>query len=233
MTGAWLTRRNVLGFAGAQLLPATALAAPALPAAVLPADLPVPKADRLVFDVYRNGSRIGRHHVDFHRNGAALRVVTKVNLNVSIVGIRLFHYKGHFIEHWHGGSFRSAASNIDDDGTKHVVKVKRVAHGVAISGNRIKSYVAPANALPLTYWNKQVLSGPMINMQTGHTDRPTVTKKGWFKWPAVPSGDVIAHEYKLTGSLHLAVYYDRAGTWSGLSFHHRGHITYRPVLNAS
>lgn len=228
MTGATLTRRSVLGFAGAQLLPAAALAAPARSAA-----LPVPKSDHLVFDVYRNGSRIGQHKVSFHRDGPALRVESHLELHVSVVGIRLFHYKGRFVEHWHDGTFRSATSDIDDDGTKHVVNVKRVAQGVAISGNHIKSYVAPADALPLTYWNKQVLSGPMINLLTGHTDRPTVTKKGWFKWPAVPSGDVIAREYKLTGSLKLAVYYDRAGTWSGLSFHHRGHITYRPVLDAS
>jgi hypothetical protein len=216
MTGAaaGITRRGLVGLAAAVALP-------------------VPKADRLAFDVYRNGSRIGRQVLTFHRSGPALTVETDVKLHVSVVGIRLFHYTGRIVEHWHGETFRSAESHINDNGTRHAVTAKREAQGIAVSGDRIKPYVAPPDALPLTYWNKQVLSGPMINLQTGHTDRPTVTAKGWFKWPAVPSGDVVAREYKLSGALKLAIYYDRAGRWSGLSFHHRGHITYRPVLDAS
>lgn len=215
MSGVMVTRRGLAGLAAA---------------AVLPASLPVPKANRLAFDVYRNGSRIGRQVVTFRRKGGVLTVTTKVDLHVSLVGIRVFHYRGRIVEHWRGDTFHSAESHINDDGTRHVVKARRVAQGIAISGDRVKSYTAPADALPLTYWNKGVLKGPMINMQTGHTDHPTVTTKGWFKWPAVPSGTVTAREYKLTGPLHLAIYYDRAGTWSGLSVHHRGHIVYRPVL---
>ena len=211
LSGIVLSRRGLVGLAAA-------------------VSLPVPKGDRLAFDVYRNGSRIGRQTVGFHRAGKALTVTTGVELKVSLLGSTLFRYHGRIVEHWRGGRFEAAESHLDDDGTRHVVMARRVAHGVAISGDRVKSYTAPADALPLTYWNKAVLEGPMINMQTGHTDNPTVTPGGWFKWPAVPSGAVTAREYRLTGALRLAIYYNRAGTWSGLSFHHRGHIVYRPVL---
>lgn len=191
--------------------------------------LPVPRDDLLVFDVYRNGSKIGEQRLRFRRIGTRLRVDNHVDLHVVLLGIRVFHYSAHIVEHWESNTFRKATSAVNDDGTKINLLVERVADGIAISGNRRSRYVAPANALPLTYWNKAMLDGPMINMQTGHTDTPDVTKKGWFRLPAEPSGMVTAEEFRLTGPIRLAVYYNRANTWSGLAFHHEGHITYRPV----
>lgn len=192
--------------------------------------LPVPKDDRLAFDVYRNASRIGWQHVRFRHAGDELRVDTHVDLHVSLLDVRVFHYRAHIVEHWRGNSFRKASSAVNDDGAKSTLLVERVSDGIAISGTRRKRYIAPPDALPLTYWNKAMLDGPMINMQTGYTDTPDITKEGWFRLPAEPAGAVTALKYRLTGPLHLAVYYNRANTWSGLAFHRDGHITYRPVL---
>lgn len=193
--------------------------------------LPVPKEDYLVFDVYRNGSRIGWQHVRFRQAGDWLRVDSRVALHVALLDVHVFHYHAHIVEHWRSNTFRSARSAVNDDGTKIDLSVERVSDGIAVSGNHCHRYIAPPDALPLTYWNKAMLDGPMINMQTGHADTPKITKEGWFRLPAEPSGAVTAMEYRLTGPLHFVVYYNRANIWSGLAFHHDGHITYRPVLD--
>lgn len=212
-------RRGMFGLAAALALP--------MPEALA---LPVPGGNRLSFDIYRNGGKIGEQRLVFSRTGDALTVDNHVDLHVSLLAIPVFHYSAHIVEHWRKGAFRKATSEVDNDGTKISLLVAREANGVAISGNRIKRHVAPANALPLTYWNKAMLKGPMINMQTGHADTPSIAKEGWFKLPAEPSGSVTAEQYKLTGPIRLSIYYDQADTWSGLAFHHKGHITYRPVL---
>lgn len=192
--------------------------------------LPVPQHDRLAFDVYRNGSKIGEQRLRFTRAGGRLRVDNHVALHVKLLAIPVFHYTAHIIEHWQDGAFHKASSVVDDDGRKIDLHLERRASGVAVSGNRVKPYVAPKDALPLTYWNKAMLDGPMINMQTGHTDTPDVTRVGWFKLQAEPSGTVTAAKYRLTGPIRLSVFYSPKGTWSGLDFERRGHITYRPVI---
>ena len=192
--------------------------------------LPIPRDDRLAFDIYRNGSHIGRQSLRFIREGDHLRVDNHAALKVGLVGIPLFTYRAQIVEHWQNGAFRAATSEIDDNGRKIRLSVERTASGVVIAGNRIARYTAPRDALPLTYWNKAMLNGPMINMQTGHTDRPTITRQGWFHLPAMPSGTVTAARYQLTGPIRLAVFYNQADTWSGLDFHHEGHVTYRPIL---
>ena len=192
--------------------------------------IPLPRGNRLSFDVFRNGSKVGEQHLRFIDAGDMLTVDNHVELKVGLLAIPLFRYTAHIVEHWRDEQFVSATSAIDDNGTPHQLFVERQTSGVVIQGNRTPRYVAAANALPLTYWNKAMLNGPMINMQTGHTDTPTIAKIGWFKLPALPGGTVTAKQYKLTGPIRLSVYYDQKNIWSGLAFDHKGHITYKPVL---
>ncbi|MGC9270525.1 DUF6134 family protein [Acidiphilium sp.] len=192
--------------------------------------LPLPRGDRLMFEVFRNGSKVGEQHLRFIRAGDMLTVDNYVELKVALLSIPVFRYAAHIVEHWRNNEFVSATSAVDDNGTQHQLIIEKQPGGVVIAGNDTPRYIAPPNALPLTYWNKAMLRGPMINMQTGHTDTPTITDRGWFKLPAAPSGTVTAQDYKLTGPIRLSVYYNQKNIWSGLAFDHKGHISYKPVI---
>lgn len=192
--------------------------------------LPLPGGDKLSFDVFRNGSKVGEQRLRFIHAGDILTVDNHVDLRVRLLDIPVFNYTAHIVEHWRDNAFVGATSVVDDNGTSHQLFIEKRSGGVVISGNKTPQYTAPANALPLTYWNKDILQGPMINMQTGHTDTPQIANIGWFKLPALPTGTVTAREYKLTGPIRLSVYYDQKNQWSGLAFDHKGHITYKPVL---
>jgi hypothetical protein len=194
------------------------------------AAIPLPSSNQLSFDILRNGSKVGEQHLRFIDAGDMLTVDNHAELKVGLLSIPLFHYTAHIVEHWRDNAFVSATSAINDDGTPHQLFVEKQPNGVVVEGNKTPRYTAPATALPLTYWNKAMLQGPMINMQTGHTDMPSIATVGWFKLPARPSGTVTAEQYKLTGPIRLSVYYNRKNTWSGLAFDHKGHISYQPVL---
>lgn len=213
------------------LLPLSTWAHRTMAAGTERAPLPVPPGNRLSFAVFRNGTRIGTQTLRFTKTDDTVRVDNHVGLQVKLLDVVVFTYQAAITEHWMQGAFASAHSTINANGTLHRVQVERRASDVAISGNRIKPYSAPANALPLTYWNKVLLHGPMINMQTGHTDQPTINDLGWFALPTLPSGTVRAQAYKLSGSLHLTIYYDQNNRWQGLAFDHSGHITYEPILS--
>jgi hypothetical protein len=120
--------------------------------------------------------------------------------------------------------------SVDDGGTRLKVAVRRAPDSVVIERTGKPAYRAPADALPFTHWNKAVIRGPLINMETGNTDHPHVTKLGWYRLPTLPTGSITAQRYRLTGSVHLSDYYDEQGIWAGLEFHHRGHIMYKKIV---
>jgi hypothetical protein len=225
-----MDRRQFIA-SSATILPMTALTSRAMAADTAIAAQAVPASKRLAFAVFRNGTRIGQQTLQFSENGDHLRIDNHVTLQVKLLDVVMFNYRAAITEQWAHGVFAAAQSVIDANGTLHHVQAARQINGVAIRGNLIKPYLAPSDALPLTYWNKASLKCPMINMQTGHTDRPTVTDLGWFALPTLPTGTVRAQAYKLSGSLHLTIYYDQQNRWQGLAFDHSGHITYEPIVS--
>ncbi len=192
--------------------------------------LPIPPSSALAFAVIRNGVKIGEQRLRFARNGAALTVHNHVELRVLFLAVPVFHYTMAVTEHWSGNNFVSAASQVNDDGKRLNVTVRREPDGVVIERTGKPAYRASSDALPFTHWNKAVIGGPLINMETGNTDHPHVAELGWYRLPTLPTGSITARRYRLTGPVRLSDYYDERGIWAGLEFHHRGHIVYKKIV---
>ncbi len=200
----------------------------ALPIAAA-ADLPVPAGGKMAFEVLRNGDKIGEHHLSFSGVGGDIDVTIDVALLVTIMGIGVFSYAAHGLESWRGGVFQSLQSRVNDNGNQLQVKAERTAGGYAVEGTHVPLYTAPPNMLPLTYWNKQMLDGTILNIQTAHTDKITVTRNGWNALPTAEGGSIVAQRFDITGKLHLSVWYDQNNTWSSTEFHVKGDETYRKI----
>jgi hypothetical protein len=151
-------------------------------------------------------------------------------LRVLVLSVTVFRYVMDVTESWSGDGFVGAAASVNDDGRHRQVVVRREPDAVLIERTGKPPHRAPPDALPFTHWNKAAMRGPMINMETGAIDHPHVAELGWYRLPTLPSGDVIARRYRLTGPVHLSDYYDRQGLWAGLEFHHRGHIFYKKIV---
>ena len=146
-----------------------------------------------------------------------------------MMGIGVFSYAAHAVESWRGGAFQSLRSQVNDNGTQLQVRADRTKNGYSVESTRVPLYTAPPNMLPLTYWNKQMLNGTILNIQTGHTDVVTVTPGVWNSLPTAEGGNILARRYDITGKLHLSVWYDQSNAWSGLEFHVKGDEAYRKI----
>ncbi|WP_284257956.1 DUF6134 family protein [Acidocella aquatica] len=225
--GATMQRRRFL--AGTAAL---AVAGPAL------ADgLPVPPGNSMAFRVLRNGAPIGEHHLNFSGNGDALVVDINIALLVTFAGIPLFRYGAAVREHWSGGVFQGLESQVNDNGTRLEVHARKVAAGYDVAGvnhnNPAKSYpeyTAPPNTMPLTYWNKAMLTGTLLNIQTAHCYPAVVNSPGWNNLPTAGQEVITAQRFDLTGKLHLSVWYDGFSQWSGLAFHISGNESYEKFI---
>lgn len=219
-------RRSFLAGAGGALLAGSALGDA----------LPVPPSEAIGFKVLRNGTPIGEHHLTFTQTGNELAVEIAVALDVYIAGIRFFHYTLAATERWSGGVFQSLDSKINNNGTQLEVHAHKIATGYDVIGinhthpeKSYPEYTTPPNTMPLTYWNKAMLNGTILNIQTAHSYPAIVSSPGWNKLPTANGGFIIAQRYDVTGKLHLTVWYDQSNQWSGLQFQINGTESYEKI----
>jgi hypothetical protein len=189
-----------------------------LAAAPARAALPVPAGDSLVFQVMRGGESIGEHRLDFSRDGDVLTVVVAVQLVVKFGPIPVFRYKHHNVERWQGDQFLGFDSETNDDGDQKHISAQRQADGIRVQGTGLDAYVAPAESLAATHWNRRQLDGPLINTQNGKLLRPTVADLGSETVALANGTPVTATHYALSGDVALDLWYDPTPRWTALRF---------------
>ena len=203
--------------------------------------LPVPPGGQMAFQVLRNGTPIGEHHLRFTRSGDELVVDINIALLVTFAGITVFRYGATVTERWSGGVFQSLESQVNDNGTQLEVHAHKTAAGYDVVGvnhtypaKSYPEYTAPPDSMPLTYWNKAMLNGTIINVQTAHCYPAIVNSAGWSKLPTAGTGAgngfIVAQRFDVTGKLHLSVWYDQFALWSGLAFHLGGDESYEKII---
>jgi len=202
----------MIGRRTAILAGAAALARPAAAA------LPVPPADKLAFAMIRHGNDIGRHVLTFERKADTLTVRVTVDAQVAFLSIPIVRYTSRVEEIWNGDTLVNLKGETNRNGTNQWMNAHRTADGLAVIGSGTQPYVAPVNALGITYWNKRQLEVPMIGMDDGMLQRPMVVFRGLEKIPLAGGGMVAANHYNLSGSFKADVWYDEANAWAGFSF---------------
>ena len=142
--------------------------------AVLACGLILPLAPRLAlaapknlsFAVFRNGSKIGEHHVNFTGDEANLTATTDATMTVKIGPVPVFKYHHHALEKHAGGVFASLETATTTNGKDEKVTAERNAGGVHMDCTYGKT-VLSADTNPMNHWNEQIFSGaPLFNPQT-------------------------------------------------------------------
>jgi hypothetical protein len=196
------------GLSAASAMTRTALASP----------LPVPPGGRLAFALIRHDDKIGTHTITFDQQGDALTIHIDVEVLVKFGPIPLVRYTHHNVEVWRDNRLDQLEATTDKNGTKLYVSAHRTDAGLSVVGSAAKTYIAPEDALPTTYWNKRLLRSPMIGTQDGMLVRPAVHDLGTDPVPLASGGRIPATRYSLRGDLDLDLWYDQTATWAGMEF---------------
>ena len=200
-----LSRRNVLAVTGAVLFAEPVLAA--LPDGT----------DALAFQISRNGSRIGTHTLHFQKMADGLSVNVAVEMVVRFGPIPVFRYNHNTIERWQAGQFVSLDSKTDYDGEPGFSAVRREGSDLVVEGSKVARYIAPADALPATHWNRAELSRPMINPENGTLLTPQISDRGMDGVQLASGTRILAHRYAWRGKDTLDLWYDDKDVWAGLT----------------
>ncbi len=202
-----LGRRGLLAAAGCAALVRPAVA------------LPVPTSGSISFRVLRNDSPIGKHVLTFSPSGNTLTVRVIVDIAVGFCPLTFFRYTHRAEERWEDGTVVSLDAETNDDGTVGRTMIRRVPEGYSVEGRTVPRYIAPANALPATHWNRRMLDGPMINTQTAELMRPVVTRLGPVRLAErAGAAGTEADHFTLRGDADLDTWYDARPDWVALRF---------------
>jgi Domain of unknown function (DUF6134) len=176
-----------------------------------------PGPSRLEFVVVRNGEDVGRHVIDFTRNGNSTSVRISTNVVVKIAFITVYRFEHQGIETWRGNHLVALRSQTNDDGTAHHLNVAMQGDHLEVAGDGPQRSVS-ATILPASLWNQGIVhQSTLLNTLDGTQMRVSVQDKGEDIVPAEGTR-IRAHHFTISGGLNRDVWFDANNTLVRVQF---------------
>lgn len=173
--------------------------------------------DRIYFDVHRNGKSVGYHEVSFVPSEGGLRVTAVFRLEVDFLVFKAYHFYYRSQSLWKDGCLVELSAEIDDDGRKTSVEVKRDGDILRIEGPTGEA-TAEFGLFPTDHWHPGVLrTSKVLNTIKGRVDNVTIVNEGKMAVPT-GSGERMSRHYRYTGDLQNEVWYDFQDRWVKMRF---------------
>ncbi len=166
-----------------------------------------PNKIQRVFDIMRDGSKIGTDVIEIDKLGDTTTVKFVTHISVVVLFVEAYHYDHSGVEIWTGGQFVSFKSRTDENGTKHSVAAMVVGDKFILTADG-KRQELPQVILPASLWNNDFVG----QTQLFDTDKGTimsikVTDLG--DEPILLGGaKVRAQHYKITGDFPRDIWLD-------------------------
>ena len=205
------------------LLPAIVVAALSLGSGAIPAvaatieDVRQLYGDRIEFGVYRGGSKVGDHIVQFDEVDEALRVQTSTNLAVSALFITVYRFEYESDALWQDGTLMSITARTNDGGTVSEIEAEAEGGSLTVTGPN-GTDEAPVGIYPTNHWNAGVIgSTRVLDTFTGRIADVDLASKG-REQVVTAHGTLDATRYQYSGAIDNEVWYDAEGRWVQMQF---------------
>lgn len=225
ISGPQFSRRGIIGAAvagfGCAALPQAAHAA-----------ISAAEADKktFIFDVLKDGARVGAHKLSITRQDTKMLVDVRVRVKVKVGFLTAFEYDHTDHEVWEGQRLVSLNAQTFNNGKKDFVTARPGEMGLIISSSS-GEFLAPEDVMSSSYWQfDTVRQNSLLNTQTGQLTDIRVDDRGRENL-SFHGYDIPARHFRLEGQkMHCDVWYGAGnGQWLGLAFTtHGSRITYIP-----
>jgi len=169
-----------------------------------------PPTGTITYDVWREGSKIGTHSVDFLRDGDKLTVRTKIRIEVKLLFVTIYRFEHDAEEDWVAGKLMRFTAKTDDNGTDRDVLLER--NGDQLKGHyNSEEALLPGDLIVGSLWNPATVDqSQLIEPTKGRAKAVTIVDRG-METLQVGSQSVQAHHYSITGDLRREVWYGPDG----------------------
>jgi len=189
------------------------LALPLLPAGMAQAAPTFPGAASATLDLYQGGKSIGQQTYTITGSQSAPTVRSVAAFSGRVLGFRV-KYDLETNEQWQGGKLQALNSKGQLRGQRFAMSAEKKGTALSVSDEKGRTYFANSGILPTSYWMSNFIEQrEVLDTQRGGLLRlnPKALGRGTFAGRDVRG-------WELGGDLPLTIYYDRSGTWSGMSF---------------
>jgi hypothetical protein len=196
-----------LGLLGLAIGPVAAQSVTPTPPAAQAAGSPAPATERHLFDVLRDGDKIGTESVEIDRDGDTTKVKFITHISVVVMFIQAYHFDHSATETWTGGRFVSYTSLTDDNGTKYDVSAVAKDDKIDLDIDGTHSEAAP-DLVPASWWSKDFVNRTdLLDSETGKPISVKVADLG--DEPIVRNGATVqARHYKVSGDVNRDLWFD-------------------------
>jgi hypothetical protein len=156
-----------------------------------------------VFDIIREGTKIGTNMVDIEHQNYTTKVKIKTDLLVKVMFIDAYRYEYSCNEIWKNGQLVTFKSRTNDNGTKHAIDVTSAPDKLSMDVDGKHSDL-PKMAGPASLWGKDLL-----------IHRVDAFEPDTGKRLAIKVTDVGDETLTINGVTHKAHHYKIADTLSG------------------
>jgi hypothetical protein len=166
--------------------------------------------ERMVFDVLRDGSKIGEHSLEFEREDDTLKVSVETAMTVTFAFVPVFRYEHKRIERWRGGELESLAGMTNDDGTEYEISIVRKEGHYSRTINGTEEEVAGPVTVD-SFWSKEQLTGGKLF--SAASDQVYRVRSDLMGTETIDAkGEAVeAEHYKLSGELDRDLWFSSAG----------------------
>ena len=150
------SRRHALALAGGGLVTM----------AMIPGARATPQST--LFNVFRKGSLIGTHAIDFAGTEAKLQVTSRLDLAVKVAFITAYRYEQTGEDVWENDVLVQTRIKTNDDGKDSLVVAEARDGKLAVTGETGNYDTALGAMTDLSFWNQAITRGrPVIDSQNG------------------------------------------------------------------
>ena len=202
-----IDRRTTLGLMGGGLALSVFGAGPVQAAPTFPGEA------KVTMDLFQGDKVIGQHAYEIIGSQAAPEVRTLAGFQGRLLGVRV-KYELSTVEKWQGGQLSQLRSKGELRGQPFEISAERQDDRLMVVNDRGRTVKADPGLLPTTYWMPNfVQQRQVLDTQRGRVLRiePVPLGVGSFRGRMVQGWDI-------GGDLPIKIFYDSAGTWSGLRF---------------
>jgi hypothetical protein len=112
---------------------------------------------RYVFDILRDGDKIGTNTIDIQRRDNTTKVDISTKISVVVMFLEAYRYEHTCTESWKDGQLVAFKSKTNDNGTKHVIDLAANPDKVSmeVDGKRVEP---PKSLYPASLWSRDVVT---------------------------------------------------------------------------
>ena len=160
-----------------------------------------------IFDVVRDGTKIGTDTIEIDTNGDTITVKFTTHISVVIMFIEAYRYEHSATETWTAGQFVSYKSRTNDNGKKHSLSAIVVDDKLDLTVDG-KQQELPHVVLPASLWNNDFINQTEL-FDTDTSTSLSIKVKDMGDEPITLHGTKITtHHYKITGDLARDLWLD-------------------------